>query len=141
MLDGAPLGSPVTLDASGRASLTTTALPTGTHRLSAVYSGDGDYASGTSKTVEHVTKGPAEMLADLSAMIDSFNLQNGKSSKFDNTVANIEKHLAAGQIKQACIQLGVLVKKAQQASGKSLTRDQSAQLVAQAARIETQLGC
>jgi hypothetical protein len=90
------------LDASGRATLTTSSLPVGTHRLTAVYSGDGDYAPVTSNALQHVTQGPTELLQDLSDLIDSFNLPNGKSQKFDNAVANIQRHLAAGRTKQAC---------------------------------------
>ena len=89
----------------------------------------------------HTVKGPAELLQDLSDLIDSFNLQNGKSQKFDNTIANIEKHLAAGMTQQVCLELDAFIKKAQQSSGISLTPAQSAQLVAEATQIETLIGC
>ena len=52
-VDGNPLGAPVTLDASGVATLTTTALPGGTHLVRAVYLGDADYGTSTSAPVSH----------------------------------------------------------------------------------------
>jgi hypothetical protein len=140
-VDSSPLGAPVTLDASGAATLTTSSLSVGPHEVSAAYSGDGDYAPATSNTVSHAVKGPAELLQDLSDLIDSFNLQNGKNEKFDNTIANIQKHLAAGMTKQVCLELDAFIKKAQQSSGISLTPAQSAQLVAGAMQIETLIGC
>jgi hypothetical protein len=139
--DGSPLGSPVALDASGTATLTTSSLAVGTHHVSAVYSGDGDYAPATGNTVQHVVKGPAELLQDLSDLVASFNLPNGKDQKFQNMIANIEKQLAAGRTGPACLQLDAFVQMAQQSSGQSLTPAQSAQLVAAAQQIETLIGC
>jgi uncharacterized delta-60 repeat protein len=51
MADGVPLGSPVTLDASGSASLTDGSLGVGTHHITAVYSGDPNLNTSTSSTV------------------------------------------------------------------------------------------
>ena len=84
----------------------------------------------------------AEQLADLSDLIDSFNPQNGKSNKFDNTIDNVGEALRqAPETKQVCQELDSLVKKAQKESGKSLTAAQSAQLVADATRIARLVGC
>jgi hypothetical protein len=140
-VDDVALGSPVALDAQGVATLTTTELPTGTHQIRAVYLGDADYAKVTSSAIEHVTKGVAEQLDDLSDLIDSFNLKKGKSNKFENTVANISKQYDRGLTKQVCQQLDSLVKKAQKESGRSLTASQSRQLVEAATRISTLVGC
>ena len=52
-VDGNPLGAPVALDASGVATLVTTALPGGTHLVRAVHLGDADYGTATSAPVSH----------------------------------------------------------------------------------------
>ncbi len=140
-VDNAPIGAPATLDGTGHASLVTTALPAGTHQVRAVYLGDADYAKVTSASISHLTKGVSEQLADLSDLIDSFNLNKGKNSKFDNTIANITKHYENGQTKQACQELDAFIKKAQQSVGKSLTASESAQLVTAATRIQVLLHC
>jgi hypothetical protein len=44
---------PVRFDANGRASLSTSGLPRGTHNITARYSGDGNYAPATSEVVVH----------------------------------------------------------------------------------------
>jgi hypothetical protein len=93
------------------------------------------------KTFTVLVKGAAAQLADLSALLDAFNLANGKSAKFENTLDNVSKHLASGQTKQVCQELDAFVKKAQQEAGKSLTADQSAQLVTAARRIQAVVGC
>ena|GEM_PF-2244016 len=43
--DGTPIGSPVTVDATGTATVTTATLPVGTHTIRALYGGSGSYAS------------------------------------------------------------------------------------------------
>ena len=49
-----------TINASGVATLATTALPVGTDSITAIYGGDGNYGNGTSNAVtETVTKGSA----------------------------------------------------------------------------------
>ena len=102
---------------------------------------DDNTAAGGSGNATLTWKGVAEQLADLSDLIDSFNLQNGKSNKFDNTIDNVAKHYDRSQTKQVCQELDSLVKKAQKESGKSLTAAQSAQLVADATRIARLVGC
>jgi hypothetical protein len=94
-----------------------------------------------STTFDVYVKSGAVQLADLNALLNGFNLQNGKNEKFDNTLKNVSKHLAAGKTKQVCKELDDFLKKADKESGKSLTPDQSAQLIAAATRIEAVLGC
>ncbi|MGV8968341.1 MAG: Ig-like domain-containing protein, partial [Cellulomonas sp.] len=48
LLDGANVGGPVTLDATGRATWVTNALTVGAHTVSAVYSGSVNYSPSTS---------------------------------------------------------------------------------------------
>ncbi len=54
--DGATsLGAPVPLDANGQATLTTSALATGTHTITATYSGTAELATSTGSVVQVVT--------------------------------------------------------------------------------------
>lgn len=46
--DGTPVSAPVPLDANGRATVTTSSLPVGTHAMVATYSGDTKFASSVS---------------------------------------------------------------------------------------------
>lgn len=52
---GAAIGAPVALDATGKATTSTTTLPIGTLTLTAEYSGDSQYGAGTA-SVAHVVK-------------------------------------------------------------------------------------
>ena len=54
-VNGVSTGSPVTLNASGQASLTTTALATGTDTITAIYtSTSGDFTGSTSSALNQV---------------------------------------------------------------------------------------
>ena len=50
-VDGANVGSPVAVNASGVATLTTTAIPLGPQSITATYSGSSNYLTSTSNTV------------------------------------------------------------------------------------------
>ncbi len=132
-VDGNPIGSPVPLDASGHASLTTTELPPGTHQIRAVYLGDADYAQVTSASIDHLTKGAFEQLADLSAAVAGLN------PSFGNAVDNATKHLEMGMTDQTCKELSDFDKKVEKEKG--LPAVQAAALLAATARLETLLGC
>ena len=47
-VDGVAVGSPVTLDATGRATFVSTTLSVGTHQVSFTYSGNGNFNAATS---------------------------------------------------------------------------------------------
>lgn len=51
--DGSALGAPVALDASGQASLVTTALGIGSHQITATYSGSGSFTTSSGGPVTH----------------------------------------------------------------------------------------
>ena len=55
-LDGAPVGSPVALDAAGVATWTTSSLPLGTHSVSVDYPGDGFFAASSAGPIDQVVK-------------------------------------------------------------------------------------
>jgi len=61
-------GSPVTLDASAQASLTTSSLSPGSHSVFATYSGDGTYAGSTSSTLTQVVN-PAPSTTTITASL------------------------------------------------------------------------
>src|SRR5262249_60042026 len=68
--DGAAaLGTPVTIDATGRAVLTTTALAAGQHTITAVYSGDDNFLTSSSASlVQQVNQG-----ASSTTLVSSLN--------------------------------------------------------------------
>jgi hypothetical protein len=119
----------------------TSAVPVGGATVTRTTGTTDNTGAGGSGNASLTWKGVAEQLADLSDLIDSYNLQNGKSNKFDNTVQTIAAFYASGQTKQVCQQLDSLVRKAQQQSGKSLTPAQSDEVIESAKRISTLVGC
>jgi hypothetical protein len=58
--DGSNLGSPVTVGAGGQAQLSTTALPAGTHAITAVFSDGANYAGSTGGPLSYKIIGPAD---------------------------------------------------------------------------------
>ncbi len=52
--DGAEIGGPVTLDANGQATITTTFSTIGNHTITAVYSGDGNFLTSTRSRTQRV---------------------------------------------------------------------------------------
>ncbi len=50
-----PLGAPVPLDGTGKASVSTSTLPVGSHTITATYNGDGNYLSRSGTTPQSVT--------------------------------------------------------------------------------------
>lgn len=58
--DGAVLGTPVVLDATGSASFTTDALSVGSHQVSAQYSGDETFAPASTAVLRHTVHAPEE---------------------------------------------------------------------------------
>lgn len=53
-VDGTPFGNPVALDGNGQAVTTTTTLSTGSHPITATYSGDAYFATSTAQPVTQV---------------------------------------------------------------------------------------
>jgi subtilisin-like proprotein convertase family protein len=66
------------LDANGQATMNTSALAAGNHRISAVYSGDLTYAAGTApailQTVSGSVQGPASLAASITGTGSTFTL-------------------------------------------------------------------
>ncbi|MGQ3038126.1 MAG: Ig-like domain repeat protein [Neoaquamicrobium sediminum] len=73
-VDGTPQ-TPVTLDGSGQASLTTAALASGAHTIAADYSGDTDYVASTASLIQTVNQ-----IGTTTALASSLNPSNGGDS-------------------------------------------------------------
>lgn len=89
------------------------------------------------------TKGAAEQLADLIALVKKFNLAQGIANSLDAKLQNIQKAVTA--VKQndrstAWNELKALVNEAHAQSGKELTSDQANQIIEAAERIMAVLG-
>jgi hypothetical protein len=95
-VDNVAHGAPVALDSNGVATLVTTTLPPGTHTITAVYSGDGDYASATSAPVSHLTKGIFEQLADMHTLVNGFGLSTGLAGQLNTGISQAEKQAGLG---------------------------------------------
>ena len=61
-IDGKNVGSPVALGSNGTATYSTSALGAGSHGITAVYSGDGNFLSSTAPTFTEVVLGPGVTL-------------------------------------------------------------------------------
>jgi hypothetical protein len=67
ILDGAPTGLPVTLDAAGHATWTTSTLPIGTHTVSAQYAGAGYFLAASATPINHSVKTRLAALVTISS--------------------------------------------------------------------------
>jgi hypothetical protein len=72
---------------SGIATCTTTALATGTHSVTAVYSGDGNYNGATSPLLSEVVSNPADFA--LSATPKSQTIPPGASTSYTISIASV----------------------------------------------------
>ena len=84
---GAVLAGPVTVDASGNATVTTSAIPGGAYKLTATYSGDGTYAAATSTPATSFTVEPEN--ANLTGSVSTGNIIGGSyTATITATAAN-----------------------------------------------------
>ena len=88
-----------------------------------------------------LSQGPTELLGELSALLDSFELRKQEGRKLEVVLEQVGRKLAKADLDRACEGLDDFVSKARKESGRSLTPAQSEALVAEAARIQVLLGC
>jgi len=91
-----------------------------------------------------VVKGAADQIADLVALVKTYNLKQGISNSFDAKLENAQKALAAAKGMDrptACNQMAAFISEAQAQSGKALTAAQAARLVGAAKGVRLLLGC
>ena len=101
---------------------------------------DGSGNSASASFTVHV-KGAAEQLEDARAFVGSLGLRTVLATKLDGQLADIEKQLATGRTSAACGGIGEFRITVSQQAGKGLTREQAAELDADAARIAAVIGC
>jgi HYR domain len=82
--------------------------------------------------------GASEQLDDL---LDAVTLDLGPGNSLAGKVAAAQKAVAEGDTKQACAILASLANQVEAQSGKSITADQAADLLAEVARIRMVLSC
>jgi len=83
-----------------------------------------------------------EVLADIDALVDSGELGRGPSRGLTKHLEHALRDLGRGKTKQACNQLDAFVSQANgKANGGVLDDDAAADLTAQVAAIQSQLGC
>lgn len=103
-------------------------------------------ASGNSTTANFAVTvfGAPDQIADLIALVNSFNLRQGIENSLDAKLRNVIDALAAangGDVVAACGKLGSFINEVKAQSGKALTMAQANQLIAAANRVKASLGC
>ena len=87
------------------------------------------------------SQGPRELLAELSALLDSFDLHKRVQWKLEVVLDYVGWRLARGDLDQACKGLEHFASQARRESHRGLTPTQSRELVAGAAKVEVLIGC
>jgi hypothetical protein len=85
-----------------------------------------------------VSQGPTELLGELAALLESFDLHR---QNLDGELGQINTALANGQLARTCDGLEDFASKARKESPRSITPAQAEALAAGAAKIEPLLGC
>jgi hypothetical protein len=91
-----------------------------------------------------VVLGASDLIAQLTGLVQSFNLKQGIVNSLDSKLQNISAALAAanaGNKVTACSKFDAFINEVQAQSGKALTIGQANQLIAAATQIKTILGC
>ena len=102
-------------------------------------SGNSSYAS-----FNVTVKGASGQIADLIALVTSFNLRQGITNSLDAKLQNVLAALTAagvGDIATACNKLNAFINEVQAQSGKAITTLQADQLLAQTTQVKGALGC
>jgi Tol biopolymer transport system component len=86
-------------------------------------------------------KTPAERIADLDALVRSFNLHHGTANSLTVKLRDALNALNAGNTGAACAKLADFANHTRAQSGKKLTAVQGAQLIDEANSIRAALGC
>lgn len=103
-------------------------------------------ASGNSSQASFsvTVKGASGQIADLIALVTSFNLRQGITNSLDAKLQNVLAALSAvgvGDIATACNKLNAFISEVQAQSGKAITTLQADQLLAQTTQVKGALGC
>ena len=88
-----------------------------------------------------LSQGPTELLDDLTALLASYDLDKQENRKLVRSLEQVGRQLPKRNTRIVCGELGDFVATAQRASGKSLTANQAAALVAGARELQALLGC
>lgn len=86
-------------------------------------------------------KTPAERIADLDALVRSFNLHHGTTNSLTVKLRDALDAVSAGNTAIACAKLADFVNQTRAQSGKKLTTAQATQLINEANSIRAALGC
>ena len=84
------------------------------------------------------------LIADLIALVKSFNLKQGIENSFDAKLQNVLAALDAaedGDTATACNKLDAFINEVQAQTGKAITAAQASQLIAATNQIKATLGC
>ncbi|HEY1403547.1 MAG TPA: hypothetical protein VGB05_05430 [Pyrinomonadaceae bacterium] len=86
-------------------------------------------------------KTPAGRIADLNALVRSFNLQHGTENSLTVKLRDALNAFNAGDTAVACAKLADFTNHTRAQSGKKLTTAQATQLIDEANSIRAALGC
>jgi arabinogalactan endo-1,4-beta-galactosidase len=100
-------------------------------------------ASGNTSTASFqiTVKGASTQIEDLISLVQGLNLSNGLTNSLVNKLENSHASLDKGNTNAACNQLSSFVNEVEAKRGKELTDAQADQLVRDAARVRSVMGC
>ena len=128
-------------ETSGVASLTSSPASGSTFALGTtmvtVTATDNAGNTSTGTFTVTVVQGPAAQIQALTALVQSFNLQQGAGTSLN---AKLQSALT-GNTTSACNKLAAFINEVQAQSGKKLTPAQASQLIAAASQIKASSGC
>ncbi len=136
---GLDRGSGIAVDSSGNAYVTgltgSANFPTANAFQSAL---SGSFDAFVAKINP---KGPADLVNDLVALVQSFNLAQGIANSLDVKLQDAIAALIAGDRTQACSDISNFISQVSDQSGVMLTVAQATQLITAANQIRAALGC
>jgi hypothetical protein len=109
--DGSTTLGSTSVDSSGNATLTTSALAAGSHSVSATYSGDIDFAGSTSPAAVEVISAPTggASIADLLSRVAGLNLNAGQKNSLSAKLRAAQDSLNRGNHTSAANQLNAFI--------------------------------
>jgi len=132
-VDGTNLETPVTL--SGGTARMTTSLPTGTHDITASYSGDSNFAPSISGQYTITVQTPALATQDLIVIVNNMTLTHGITKSLDAKLDATISYLNTNDTYHAKSALQSFVNEVNAQTGKHITQEQANQLVVTARNI------
>jgi hypothetical protein len=86
-------------------------------------------------------KGASEQIANLIALVQSFNLKSSTASRLLGYLLDASSHLASGNISGACTDMTTFISYVNSQTGKTITAAQASQMITAATQIKAVMNC